>query len=363
MSTEKNVTFSEKMDKNRSGYRSKLGEEDEEDDMLSDCSEDEYTSEEEADEEVVDPTQKAQSAPAQPGDLLPPFVPEGTKFAAASSGKVSASLVDGGSNSKVFEVNMHMAGSLKELDAKRVSAAILKSACDEISARFGSQAPIKEIAVIKYENGSPVSLKLNGDHLPGEKHTNTLTDTGVCMMELEANTKLSFAEPKVIYTCEPSEFQQQLAADFPNVDIANVHKQITELPGVSGHVFVPAKSIIMYGIEKQLEKMAKLAKEKGETFSLAAAAAQPVSETGMMSVKKEVAVKAVNLIQAWYKNTKDRIDVDNELHFTLSRSRLSPQAKETQKSSAAPTAWSDTRELSKSLKSGHTIENQLLKPF
>jgi len=363
----------DKFSSRRGEYRERIGGKtdgydemaDDYEEVLTDCEEDsvEENSAEErnaADEsddeepEVERPTKVSSTGagtlPLVPQTLPPPPAQMATKFGASAS------------ENKTFYVTMSCSTSLKELDAKRASSAILKCANAELAKHFGTaQAPIRTIEVISYDNCSPVSLKLTADHLPGDKLNNHITDNGACMIDLHANTKKEFAVPKLVYSCEQSDFQRQLAADFPDVDIATIESDMKVVSPT--HVVVDKNSIILHGISKQLELAAKAAKANGETFSMAANAAIQLPGTDTFYVKKEVAIAAINLIKEWDVKTKDRIDVNRSLHFELTRSKISTQSASTQKSSAAPTSWVDTRELKQSLKSGHTIENQILKPF
>jgi hypothetical protein len=369
----------------REDYRERIGGKtggydgavDDDEEVFTDCDEDSVNEEKSVgqnedasdessynEDEQVEATQKTAQETAQEKTSLvtgPGTFPAVNGVQTPGSKAASKFGASAGDN-KTFYVTMSCATSLKELDAKRASSAILKSANAELAKHFGTaQAPIRTIEVMSYDNGSPVSLKLTADHLPGDKLNNHITDNGACMLDLHANTKKEFAVPKLVYSCEQSDFQRQLATDFPNVDIATIEVGMKEVSPT--HVLVDSNSIIMHGISKQLELAAKAAKANGETFSMAANAATPLPNTDKSLVKKEVAIAAINLIKEWDVKTKDRIDVNRSLHFELTRSKISPQTAATQKSSASPTQWVDTRELKQSLKSGHTIENQILKPF
>jgi hypothetical protein len=261
---------------------------------------------------------------------------------------------------KEFLVTMSCNSSLNELASKRAPHAILQSANRELAKHFGtSQAPIREIAVMSYDNGSNVSLMMTADHLPGTKKNTHITDAGACMLDLHANTKQVFAEPPVVYVCEKSQFQQELADKFRNVDLTKIETEMKEID--DKHVMIKSGSVIMWGIAKQRELASKAAKANGETFSMPAPAA--VGSTDLHVVEKSLAIAGINLVKEWDQKTKDRINVSDGLHFRLSRSKLSSQTMATAKSSASTSQWLDTRELKQSLKSGHTIENQLAKPF
>lgn len=263
--------------------------------------------------------------------------------------------------SKVLKVTLGFSGSLKDLVGKNSQMRLVCKNKEIAKALGGEEAPLREITILSYENKFPVSLGLSADHLRGNKFNTHVTDTGFHMIEMKANTSESFGDkPVKVYGCLDSKFKRQTAQHFPNVKQADIGTDVVPMGNIHpSYKFVPATSIVMVGIQEEIKHATKKAAEKAEKYS--GEMPQLIKELGVYKVTNNLVVSAINLLQKSFAETDDSVNVTQDLFFVAERSRVSDAALEKRESRAAESMWADPRELKHSLKSGHTLDNQLAK--
>ena len=264
-----------------------------------------------------------------------------------------------GSNSKTVTITMRGMMSLNQLanDQRGIGLRLMCQNPNLATLIGYEEAPVREIAILGYSNHLPVSLGIHAEHWRGTKYNTHITDTGMYMAELRANTDSTFSPPLRVFKCQDSPFKSQVSTHFPNVKESDIGTGVVSFGAAHpGFKFVPEDNIVMVGIKAEIANAKKLLAEKGEKYS--GPEAEYIPQLKMFKVSTELATAATNVLCKSFAETNDRISVAKDFYFQAVRSCVSAKTMEASKSKLAESAWLDPHELKYSLKSGHTIQNQ-----
>lgn len=283
-------------------------------------------------------------------------VPEKRAAALAPPLPAAEEFADDGGNILTKTVTLSFTGSLADLQSKTVQP-VLKCANPNMDKIFGgTNVTVLTITALGSDNEFPVGMgiKATGRLAQNAMEHSTITSSGEYLFEAPRKAAVVFAEPQLVFKCQPCNYKRRMQGLFPDVDENNLMRDVKEST-VPGFYLLKSNSAILPAIKDMIAIAKEKAKKKNTEYN--GPKLERIGQINSFSIDSESVHRAVNMTQKLYAATEDKIHIGQDLTLEFSRAHLSPVTIQAMSAADAP-KWTDSMHVQKPGKSGNDLDRK-----